>query len=84
MSEEIKSRVVILSRDTLIPIGVAIAIVLPAIGGWSWLSRQLDSIDRRLEKIEGQSNGVMHEVDFNAWLRITKSLNPSFTVPELH
>ena len=77
-------RPAIITRETLIPVGVAVAIMVPAIGGWTWLSRQLDSIDRRLEAIERQSNGAVHETDINAWIRVMRSENPSIKVPDLH
>jgi len=78
---------VAITRETFIPIGVAVAIMIPAIGGWTWLSRQLDSIDRRLERIELADHKTMSVEEFerrsSTWLFTFSKANPTLVVPEL-
>jgi hypothetical protein len=76
--------VVRLSRNTLITVGAAFGIAIPALSIGLWANSKLDSIDRRLERIEQANDHVMSKPAFESWaLRFSRD-NPSLKVPEFH
>ena len=83
MASDPNTRVPVINRDTMIPIGVALALLTPLALGTGWLFRTLDSIDRRLERIEVDGkNAVMHDRFENWALRLSLS-NPTIHVPPI-
>ena len=72
-----------IDRNTLIPLGVAAAVVTAFIGATVWLQGRLSDIDRRLERIEYKTDASWNQVSMENWaLRLARE-NPQIVVPEV-
>lgn len=72
-----------IDRSTLIPLGVAAAIVTTFIGATWWLQGRLSDIDRRLERIEYKTDASWNQTSMENWaLRLARS-NPNLVVPDV-
>lgn len=71
----------VLSGDTLVPLGVALAILSPVALGFVWLQKKLNTMDRRLERIEESTPRRWTIGDMRAWVLAYRILNPGIKVP---
>lgn len=71
----------VLSGETLIPLGVAIAILSPVALAFVWLQKKLNTMDRRLERIEESTPRRWTIADMRAWVLAYRILNPTIKVP---
>lgn len=73
-----------LSKNTLVTVGAAFAVAVPIFTIGMWANSKLESIDRRLERIELTSVEVMNKAAFESWsLRLARD-NATLKVPEFH
>ena len=88
-------RLTILNRDTLIPIGVAIAIVTPIGFGISWLrDGQRDNssaiealrteVTNRFDKFEIRSQDRWTGTQMQLWVLQLQRDNPALKIPDAH
>lgn len=82
-----------IDRETLIPIGVCIALCVGAVGAYGWLNAQfqdikalIEKIDRRVEKLEIQANTPVRDrwtgTDMLVWTREFQLTNPGIKIPD--
>jgi len=84
VSEEVEPPQVRLSKNTLITVGAGLVVAAPMFSAAMWANAKLDSIDRRLERIEQTNVNVMSKPGFESWsLRLARD-NPTLKVPEFH
>ena len=68
-----------LSKDTLIPLGMVIALC----GGVVWISTQLTNINYKLDMLETKLEDQWTRRDMENWGLKLKLENPEITVPEI-
>ena len=69
----------ILSKDTLMPMGMVIALC----GGVVWISNQLSLIHNKLELLEASLEEQWTKRDMENWGLKLKLENPEITIPEI-
>tara|TARA_R110002051_G_scaffold1143_7_gene5809 strand:+ start:1162 stop:1437 length:276 start_codon:yes stop_codon:yes gene_type:complete len=74
-----ESRKVTLSKDTLMPLGLVIALC----GAVVWISSQLNNINYKLDMLENKLEDQWTQRDMENWGLRLKMINPSITVPEI-
>ena len=83
----------VITKETLVPIGLVATVLVTLFGilfgAHSWwgarldvLSSQLESIDRRLERIEEHQVDRWTLTDMRLWAASVRQANPSLTLPE--
>lgn len=73
---------VVLSRDTLLPVGVVIAIVATLFSGYVWLQGQFQGIYKRLDRIDAQAADRWSETDMRLWVLELARMNPQLRLPD--
>ena len=68
-----------LSKDTLIPLGMVIALC----GGVVWISTQLTNINYKLDMLETKLEDQWTRRDMENWGLKLKLENPDITVPQI-
>ena len=68
-----------ISKETLIPLGMVIAIC----GGVGWISTQLNKINYKLDILENKLEDKWTTRDMENWGLRLKMQNPEIDVPEL-
>jgi hypothetical protein len=69
-----------LSKDTLVPLGMVIALC----GGVVWISNQLSMIHNKLELLEASLEEQWTKRDMENWGLKLKLENPEIKIPELN
>ena len=69
----------ILSKDTLMPMGMVIALC----GGVVWISNQLSLIHNKLELLEASLEEQWTKRDMENWGLKLKLENPEISIPEI-
>lgn len=72
----------VINKETLVPLGAAVAVFIGVFGAHVHLSGKLDSIDRRLERIEEHQLDRWTMTDMRLWVAATRQANPNLTLPE--
>ena len=84
----------VLTRDTLIPIGVAVAVILAITSGVVWLNRSLDRITFGIEalsadlqrvqvRIDNVSSDLWRRSDMEWWAKLMRAQNAQLVVPDV-
>ena len=73
----------VLSNDTLVPIGVAAAVMLPLSLGFIWLRDRLLKIDSKLSRLEELQLGAWRLVHMQSWTIKLARDNPALKVPDI-
>ena len=68
-----------LSKDTLIPLGMVIALC----GGVVWISTQLNGINHKLDMLEEKLEDQWTKRDMENWGLKLKMQNPEINIPDL-
>ena len=68
-----------LSKDTLIPLGMVIALC----GGVVWISTQLTNIDHKLDMLETRLEDQWTRRDMENWGLKLRMGNPDIIIPEV-
>ena len=71
---EVKS---LINKDTLMPLSLVIALC----GGVIWISSQLNSINYKLDALEGKLEDQWTRRDMENWSLKLKLQNPNITLP---
>ena len=69
----------VLSKETLMPLGMVIALC----GGVVWISSQLTNINYKLDMLEEKLEDNWTRRDMENWGLKLKMENPSISIPEL-
>lgn len=72
----------VLTEQTLVPIGIALAVLAPVCGWLIWLNGRLQKIDGRLASIENSHLETWSYAQMRTWALQLKEANPSLTVPK--
>lgn len=83
-----------LTRDTLIPIGLVVGIVVAFASGAVWLNTKLQSIDFNMEMLRQELKAVTLKLetdhrehwstrDMQLWAKLLKAQNPDMNIPEI-
>lgn len=79
----------VINKDTLVPLGAVVTVFLALLGAHSFwtakaneLATKLDSIDRRLERIEEHQIDRWTLTDMRLWVAAARQANPTLTLPE--
>ncbi len=76
----------VISRTTLVPLGVMCAVVFSCAGGVVWLNSKLSSIDYRLATIQKdldeQTGDRWRESDMEVWAEMLRIQNPDLVIPK--
>jgi len=78
-----------IDQDTLVPLGVALACLLPAILGTLWLNRRLMSLDYSMKHLSEQVEALRRQVssdrwtatDMRNWVALANAKNPTIQLP---
>lgn len=77
-----------LTRDTLVPIGVSIAVMTAFVSGAIWLNSTLQRIDFALTEIRRDLRSVSERIDvsvnrsaFTQWIQLLQAQNQDLDVP---
>lgn len=93
MTDDTKARKAIIDRETLIPVGVVVAICAGFTGAVLWLQNQFSelrdmvrNVDIRVQQLESKVNSPVADpwsgTDQLIWTRDLKAANPTFVIPE--
>jgi len=69
----------VLSKDTLMPLGMVIALC----GGVVWISTQLTNINYKLDMLEEKMDDNWTRRDMENWGLKLRMENPTITIPQL-
>ena len=75
----VENKRAILGKDTLIPLGLVVAIC----GGVVWISTQLTNINYKLDLLEGKLEDQWTNRDMENWGLKLKMGNPELKIPDL-
>ena len=75
----VENKRAILGKDTLIPLGLVVAIC----GGVVWISTQLTNINYKLDLLEGKLEDQWTKRDMENWGLKLKMGNPELQIPDL-
>lgn len=80
----------ILSQNSLLPIGAAIAIMLGGISSAVWLNGtllsigyKLDGLVTRIDRLEGAVSDRWTRGDMSNWVEILHARNPTMAIPDV-
>ena len=69
----------LLSKDTLMPLGLVISLC----GGVVWISSQLNNINHKLDLLENKLEDQWTKRDMENWGLKLKMSNPDITIPNI-
>jgi len=79
-----------LTKETLVPIGLAITVICAVMGAAMWLqasllgiSSRLDTIQRELGTVSGRVDGTWTRADMVQWVQLLRATNKEMSVPEV-
>lgn len=79
----------VINKDTLVPLGAVATVFIALLGAHSFwtakaneLAGKLDSIDRRLERIEEHQIDRWTLTDMRLWTAAVRQANPTLNLPE--
>jgi arginine exporter protein ArgO len=71
----------IITQDSLIPISAAVAVIMACVGAAWWIASKLNTLDRRLEKMEQAREEAWTRKDQQIWQLTLALHNPTIRVP---
>ena len=87
---EVESRMVVLGKNTLVPLGLLALLWTPVasfIGALFWIKTSLYAIDLKVSSIDSRLGEVVKETvkqkDLLNWVRLIKAQNPALNIPDL-
>ena len=80
----------VITKSTLVPIGVVLTTIITVISAWGYLDsrfteimKSLDRQDRRLETLERMSGERWTSMDMKLWVSELRRLNPKMEIPDV-
>ena len=74
----------IITQDSLIPISAAVAVIMACVGAAWWIASKLNTLDRRLEKMEQAREEAWTRKDQQIWQLKLAMHNPDLRIPDTH
>lgn len=72
----------VIGPNTLIPLGLAAALVVSIIGGVFWLDSRFDNLEARMEQIERNVGGRWTGNNMKLWSEMMQRQNPESKIPD--
>ena len=83
-----------LSKDTLIPVGLVLGVVIAVSSAAVWLNTKLQSLDYQMSSLQMKIDTIQHHLDvassdrwtnrdMKLWVQILKAKNPNLEVPKI-
>lgn len=73
----------VITPESLVPVGAAVAVVVALVTCTWWLANTLSSIKGAIDQINDRLNQVVRSDEFAEWRLELKNHNPSISVPPL-
>jgi hypothetical protein len=83
-----------LTRETLVPIGLVVAVVIAITTGAVWLNSTLQSLDFQLTALQNKVDSIQQQLeaasfdrwtgrDMKLWTELLKAKNPNLEIPSI-